>query len=120
MRRTSGISKPFRLRRSEIDDGGAVVEQRPLDTPVARFRYAVAGAGPPVVLVPGSGGWELTFHRTITELAAHHRVFALDPPGQGGTRVHDPLFGYDADAVARSLGDFLDGVGLPAAALVGH
>ncbi len=45
---------------------------------------------------------------------------ALDTPGQGGTRVLDPTFGYDADAVARSLGDFLDGVGLPAAAIVGH
>jgi pimeloyl-ACP methyl ester carboxylesterase len=120
MRRTSGVGKPFRPRRPEIDDGGAVVEQRTLDTPAVRFRYAVTGAGPPVVLVPGSGGWELTFHRTITALAARHRVFALDPPGQGGTRVLDPAFGYDADAVARSLGDFLDGVGLPATAVVGH
>jgi pimeloyl-ACP methyl ester carboxylesterase len=97
-----------------------VAEQRTLDTPAVRFRYAVAGVGPPVVLIPGSGGWELTFHRTITELAARHRVFAVDSPGQGGTRAVDPSFGYDADAVARSLADFLDGVGLSAAAVVGH
>jgi pimeloyl-ACP methyl ester carboxylesterase len=97
-----------------------VIERRALDTPAVRFRYAVAGVGPPVVLVPGSGGWELTFHRAIAELAARHRVFAVDPPGQGGTRVLDPMFGFDADAVARSLGDFLDGVGLPAATVVGH
>jgi pimeloyl-ACP methyl ester carboxylesterase len=120
MRRISGIGKPLRRRRPESDGGGAVVERYALDTPAVRFRYAVAGVGPPVVLVPGGGGWELTFHRTITELAARHRVFAVDPPGQGGTRVVDPSFGYDADAVARSLGDFLDGVGLPAATVVGH
>jgi pimeloyl-ACP methyl ester carboxylesterase len=116
----SGNDKPFRTRRPEIDGAGAMVEQRALDTPAVRFRYAVAGVGPPVV--PGAGQWgrQLTFHRTITALAARHRVFALDPPGQGGTRVVDPSFGYDANAIARSLADFLDGVELPAASTVGH
>jgi pimeloyl-ACP methyl ester carboxylesterase len=97
-----------------------VVEQHSLDTPAVRFRYAVAGDGPPVVLVPGSGGWKLTFDRLINALSDRHRVFAVDPPGQGGTRVVDPAFGYDADSVARSLGDFVDAVGLPTAAVVGH
>jgi pimeloyl-ACP methyl ester carboxylesterase len=91
-----------------------------VDTSAVRFRYAVAGAGPPVVLVPGGGGWKLTFQRVITALSARHRVFAVDPPGQGGTRVFEPAFGYDADAIARTLGDFLDAVGLPATAVVGH
>ena len=85
-----------------------------------RFQYAVAGEGPPVVLVPGSGGWRLTFDNMITKLSATHRVYAVDPPGQGGTRVIDPAFGYDADAVARSIADFLAAVELPAAAIVGH
>jgi pimeloyl-ACP methyl ester carboxylesterase len=97
-----------------------VVEQRTLDTPAVRFQYAVAGDGPPVVLVPGAGGWKLSLDRMISELSDSHRVFAVDPPGQGGTRVVDPVFGYDADAIARSLGDILDGVGLSATAVVGH
>jgi pimeloyl-ACP methyl ester carboxylesterase len=97
-----------------------VVEQRTLDTPAVRFRYAVAGDGPPVVLVPGAGEWKLSLDRMITELSGRHRVFAVDPPGQGDTRVVDPVFGYDADAIARTLGDFLDAVGLPAAVVVGH
>jgi pimeloyl-ACP methyl ester carboxylesterase len=97
-----------------------MVEQRVADTPAVRFRYAVAGAGPPVVLVPGSGGWQLTFDDMIGRLSAGYRVYAVDPPGQGGTRVMDAGFAYDADAIARSLGDFLDAVGLPAATFVGH
>jgi pimeloyl-ACP methyl ester carboxylesterase len=97
-----------------------VLEQRTQDTPAVRFQYAVAGDGPPVVLVPGAGGWKLSLDRMISELSDSHRVFAVDPPGQGGTRVVDPVFGYDADAIARSLGDFLDAVGIPATAVVGH
>jgi pimeloyl-ACP methyl ester carboxylesterase len=56
----------------------------------------------------------------VDELAASHTVYALDPPGQGGTRVLDPGFAYDVDAVADSIGDFLDAVGLSTVALVGH
>ena len=39
----SGIGKPLRRRRPEIDGGCAVVEHRAVDTPLVRFRYAVAG-----------------------------------------------------------------------------
>jgi pimeloyl-ACP methyl ester carboxylesterase len=73
-----------------------------------------------VVLVPGSGGWRLTFDDMITKLSRTHRVYAVDPPGQGDTRVVDTGFGYDADAIARSIGDFLTAVGVPVAAFVGH
>lgn len=95
-------------------------ELRVAATAGVRFQYAVAGDGPPVVLLPGSGGWRLTFDDMTERLSAHHRVYALDPPGQGGTRVDSPAFGYDVDAIARSIADFLDAVGLPAATFVGH
>ncbi len=95
-------------------------QQRIADTTAVRFRYAIAGDGPPVVLLPGSGGWRLTFDDMIRNLSAAHRVYALDPPGQGGTRVVHPGFGYDADAIAHSIDEFLDAVALPAAAFVGH
>lgn len=95
-------------------------EQRVAATTAVRFRYAVAGDGPPVVLLPGSGGWRLTFDDMITRLSAGHRVYALDPPGQGGTRVTDPGFGYDVDRIAQSVSEFLDAVGLAAAAFIGH
>jgi pimeloyl-ACP methyl ester carboxylesterase len=90
------------------------------DTAVARFRYARAGTGTPVLLLPGIGGWRLTFDTMAAVLAERHTVFALDPPGQGLTEVLDPDFGYDADAVAWSIAAFLDAVGLERTAIVGH
>ena len=90
------------------------------DTASARFRYARAGTGIPVLLLPGSGGWRLTFHTMAGVLAERHTVFALGPPGQGLTEVLDPDFGYDADAIARSIAAFLGAVGLERTAIVGH
>jgi 4,5:9,10-diseco-3-hydroxy-5,9,17-trioxoandrosta-1(10),2-diene-4-oate hydrolase len=89
-------------------------------TKLVRFGYARAGHGRPVVLLPGSGGWELTFRALLPQLTAGHTVYAVDPPGQGSTRVADSSFGYDVDAIARSLVDFLDAVGLSDAIFVGH
>jgi 4,5:9,10-diseco-3-hydroxy-5,9,17-trioxoandrosta-1(10),2-diene-4-oate hydrolase len=91
-----------------------------VDTTQARFRYMQAGTGTPVLLVPGSGGWRLTFHAMAPVLAGRHTVFALDPPGQGLTEVRDPAFGYDVDAIARSINSFLDAVGVKRTAIVGH
>ena len=93
---------------------------RYVDTVVARFRYAMIGSGTPVLLLPGSGGWRLTFQTMAEALAERHTVVALDPPGQGLTEVLDPDFGYDADAIARSIAVFLDAVGLERTAIVGH
>ncbi|GAB3930329.1 alpha/beta fold hydrolase [Kribbella albertanoniae] len=91
-----------------------------VSTAQVRFSYVRAGSGPPVVLLPGAGGWQLTFDALVAELAASHAVYAVDPPGQGGTRVLDSDYGYDADAVASSIADFLDAVGLSSVAIVGH
>src|SRR5215217_303475 len=91
-----------------------------VDTAQARFRYMRAGTGTPVLLVPGTGGWRLTFHAMAPVLAGRNTVLALDPPGQGLTEVRDPAFGYDADAIAGSINAFLDAVGVDRTAIVGH
>ncbi len=91
-----------------------------VDTAVATFHYGRAGSGPPVLLLPGSGGWEFTFQATIEVLARRHTVYALDPPGQGRTEILDPTCPFGADAVARSIGSFLDAVGVDRTAIVGH
>jgi pimeloyl-ACP methyl ester carboxylesterase len=72
------------------------------------------------LLVPGAGGWRLTFHAMAPFLAGRHTVFALDPPGQGLTEVRNPAFGYDPNAIARSINAFLDAVGVERTAIVGH
>ncbi|WP_280309690.1 alpha/beta fold hydrolase [Nocardia abscessus] len=91
-----------------------------MDTPVARIHYARAGDGPPVLLIPGSGGWKLTFAAMIKELAQRHTVFAVDPPGQGRTEILDRSGPFSTDAVVASIGHFLDAVGAERAAVVGH
>jgi pimeloyl-ACP methyl ester carboxylesterase len=96
-----------------------VADETYVDAGVARFHYARAGDGPPVLLLPGSGGWKLTFQATVDVLSRHHTVFALDPPGQGRTRILDPAV-VGVDAVVRAVGSFLDAVGVRRTAIVGH
>ncbi|GAA3390417.1 alpha/beta fold hydrolase [Cryptosporangium minutisporangium] len=90
------------------------------DTAVARFHYARAGTGPPVLLVPGAGGWRFSFEALIPLLARSNTVYALDPPGQGLTEIVDRSFPYGTTAVASSIGSFLDAVGAPRTAILGH
>lgn len=47
----------------------------------ARIGYWEAGAGPPLVMLPGSAG--LDFSIAMDLLAQHFRVIAMDPPGWG-------------------------------------
>ncbi|MBB5781815.1 alpha/beta fold hydrolase [Nonomuraea jabiensis] len=91
-----------------------------LDTEVIRFHYARAGNGPPVLLLPGSGGWKLTFQAMLEVLAPQYTVYALDPPGQGAMEILDRALSLGADGIARSIAGFLDGVGVRRPAIVGH
>lgn len=83
-------------------------------------RYWAEGRhGSPVVLIHGLGGfvetWLLAFH----ELAAHHRVYALDLPGHG--RTGKPLEGPRQIAdLACFVTEFMAAVGIERAHLVGH
>ena len=96
------------------------MELRSAETEYVRFTYGVAGSGPAVVLLPGSGGWQLTFGDMLERLSATRTVFAVDPPGQGGTRVTDPGFGYSVEAVAEALAQLLAVLELGAVPVVGH
>jgi 4,5:9,10-diseco-3-hydroxy-5,9,17-trioxoandrosta-1(10),2-diene-4-oate hydrolase len=62
----------------------------------------------------------LTFDRLAGRLAESRTVYAIDPPGQGGTRVVDPDFAFDTDAIADAIAQFLVALELPPAALIGH
>jgi pimeloyl-ACP methyl ester carboxylesterase len=97
-----------------------VIRERQLQTATVEFSYAVAGAGPPVVLVPGSGGWRLTFESMVGRLDTQYTVYAVNPPGQGGTRVTGAGFGFGTDAVATALADFIAASGLERVPVVGH
>jgi pimeloyl-ACP methyl ester carboxylesterase len=58
-------------------------EERELEWRGARLRYAVGGAGPPLVLVHGLGGTIENWRALAPALAARHRVLVPDLPGHG-------------------------------------
>jgi pimeloyl-ACP methyl ester carboxylesterase len=80
--------------------------------------YAMAGNGPPVVLLHGLGASHLTWQENIKALAAHFTVYAMDIPGHGDSVKHGVDYTIEA-SVAFTFG-FLDAMGLQSAALVGN
>jgi pimeloyl-ACP methyl ester carboxylesterase len=67
------------------------------------LRYFVGGAGPPLVLVHGLGGWAGNWRAVASRLVRGHRLVVPELPGHGGS---DPL----PPAGARSLDPFVDAV----------
>lgn len=84
-----------------------------------RLAYRVRGPedAPPVVLVHGRGENSTTWTRVAAELAADHRVYAVDLRGHG---LSDRPGGYGFDAFRDELGGFLTALGLTGATVVAH
>jgi pyruvate dehydrogenase E2 component (dihydrolipoamide acetyltransferase) len=80
-----------------------------------------AGAVPPLVFLHGLGGSGSTWQTVLADLAAHHRVCALDLPGHGASDKPAPATAdYSVAGLARAVGQALDLLGLGQAVLVGH
>ena len=91
-----------------------------LDTPKGKLHYHVAGDGPPLLLLHGSGpgvsGWA-NFRGNLPVFARDFTTYVLDFPGFGKS--------YSADANPLTVGpaavlDFLDGLGLGPLPIVGN
>ncbi|MBL8921310.1 MAG: alpha/beta fold hydrolase [Myxococcaceae bacterium] len=54
-----------------------------------RLHYAVAGDGPPIVLVPGQSFPWMSYQKVMPALAVKHRVYAMDVRGHGKSE-HTP------------------------------
>ncbi len=48
-------------------------------------RYFVGGAGPPLVLVHGLGGWAGNWRAVASRLVGDHRLIVPELPGHGGS-----------------------------------
>ena len=84
-----------------------------------RLHVAEAGAsGPPVLLLHGYPQHWYAWRHIITDLAADHRVYALDLRGAGQSDA--PRRGYDTATLAADVRAVLDALGLPAVTLAGH
>ena len=91
-----------------------------LDTPKGKLHYHVAGDGPPLLLLHGSGpgvsGWA-NFRGNLPVLAREYTTYVLDFPGFGKS--------YSPDANPLAVGpagvlDFLDGMGLGPLPIIGN
>ena len=83
-----------------------------------RIGYERAGAGPPVVLVPGFvGGVEGTWGRQLAGLSDEFEVVAWDPPGSGWSA--DPPEAFRLPDYANVLAQFVEALGLHYPHLVG-
>ncbi|MGW5778709.1 alpha/beta fold hydrolase [Streptomyces sp. NPDC003863] len=84
-----------------------------------RIAYRVAGpeGARPVVLVHGRGNNGTTWTEIGADLAADHRVYALDLPGHG---LSDRTGRYGFEDFRDGLGGFLRALGLAGATVVAH
>jgi 2-hydroxy-6-oxonona-2,4-dienedioate hydrolase len=91
-----------------------------LDTPKGKLHYHVAGDGPPLLLLHGSGpgvsGWA-NFRGNLPAFAREYTTYALDFPGFGKSYSPDanPLV-YGPTGVL----EFLDGMGLGPLPIIGN
>jgi hypothetical protein len=83
------------------------------------IHYVDRGQGPPLVLIHGLGGSICNFRYNIPVLSQHLRVVALDLKGLGYSER--PATGdYSLTAQARLVGELMDRLGIPRAAVLGH
>ena len=93
---------------------------RILDTPKGKLHYHVAGDGPPLLLLHGSGpgvsGWA-NFRGNLPVFARDFTTYVLDMPGFGKSYSPDanPML-----AAPAAVLDFLDGLGLGSLPILGN
>ena len=93
---------------------------RELNTDLGMLRFHEAGAGPPLLLLHGSGpgvtGWR-NYRGVLPELAEHFRCLILEFPGFG---VSDPGDGHPMSMAQSAVGLFLDGLEIDTAHMIGN
>jgi pimeloyl-ACP methyl ester carboxylesterase len=92
-------------------------EERLLAVGQRRVNAALAGAGPPVVLVHGLGGTWRYWYRTIDALCERFRVLAPDVPGFGRSDTLEP---FTIDGAGDLLLAAWEAAGVERPTLVGH
>lgn len=82
-----------------------------------QVHYAECGGGPPVVLLHQTPrSWD-EYRELLPLLGRTHRAIAMDTIGFGASA---PLADHSIETYAATVVEFLDVLGLPEAALVGH
>ena len=80
--------------------------------------YVVKGEGKPLILIHGYGAGMWVWEKQIDFLSQYYRVYALDLIGHGFS--DRPKIPYTPEAYIHFLRDFMDGVGIEKAILIGN
>ncbi len=80
--------------------------------------YTVKGEGKPLILIHGYGAGMWVWEKQIDVLSRFYRVYALDVIGYGFS--DRPKIAYTPEAYIHFLKDFMDGVGIEKATLIGN
>ena len=80
--------------------------------------YIVKGEGEPIVLIHGYGAGMWVWEKQIEILSQSFRVYALDLIGHGFS--DRPKIAYTPEAYIHFMRDFMDGVGIERATLIGN
>jgi pimeloyl-ACP methyl ester carboxylesterase len=80
--------------------------------------YAVKGEGIPLLLIHGFGAGMWVWEKQIDILSQFYRLYLLDLIGHGFS--DRPRISYTSEAYLQFLKDFMDGVGVEKATLIGN
>ena len=83
-----------------------------------RMHYAVAGQGPPLLLLHGFPECWYSWRRQFAALSPHFTVIAPDLRGYNET--DKPAWGYEIDVLTRDVIEFLEALGYRRAMVAGH
>ena len=109
----------FLAATSGVTDDPKRLAFRAVETKIGEISTVQAGEGDPLICIHGLGATKASFLPTVSALAEHHRVIAIDLPGFGDS-VKPLGAPYDAAFFARSVFALMDGMGLERAHLVGN
>lgn len=90
-----------------------------VETPGIRWHVQMAGQGPVLLLLHGTGAATHSWRDLLPRLSAHYTVIAPDLPGHGFTRGR-PKQGLTLDGMAAALADLLEKLDAQPALVVGH
>ncbi len=90
-----------------------------VETDRVKWHVQVAGSGPVLLLIHGTGAATHSWRDLMPLLAAHFTVVAPDMPGHGFT-VGRPMGGLSMVAMARAAGALLEKLNLQPSLIAGH
>ena len=93
------------------------IQERTIDVQGLRTRYLTAGAGSPVVLLPGGGARAGGWAWVLPTPARENLVYAIDLPGYDGSSEPSD---YAPAFTAHFVGSFLEAVGVERAVVVAN